>query len=793
LASGEGRDGAWRAGLVIGAALTLAAAGACSVNRDTPSGAIGPGATAGAGGATSGGGGLLCTHPQKGCACSTPGATFDCGKVIRKTGDYVTCALGSMTCGDDGAWGECLGDLISDHPAPPPPPSGGAQANNLGASAECVNNPCDPYCFAFSDSPTGLSVPSGLTVTSTGLTLSLGVFGPCNPVPASPELGSLHCFQVACGNAQGTTVSGKVFDPAGALPLPDVLVYVPNAPLSAFAAGVAADTCDTITSGAPLTAVLSDATGAFTLPNVPVGADIPLVIQSGRWRRQVAIDVMVPCANNPIADGVLSFPSTVASSGPTPPCTGNGSAACGDIPQFAVVTGNHDGMECLMRTMGIADAEFTAPGPLGTTWPDYQAGRVHVYTHNGGYVAAQTPFTALYGSPALLANYQAVVSNCTGFTWNFATYGLDAQNVVDFANRGGRLFTSHFNAWALIAQAPAVSLWPMTANWNPYGPGAEPTTWFINGVPTPPAQPLAVSIDTNFPRGADFATWLGSQGALSNGKLPVYGWYHVANSVNPPFGLQWANANTQGQYPALSGPWCLYNGVYNGCTADDSYYCGCGGWQYVVSPALGPFTPGAGPDAMVFSFDTPLGKPPVGRVMQTAMHTQQGSSGPFPSYCSAQPLNAQEKAIEFLLFQNTACAASSANASKVPPPTYNRATYTRDYEGKCPQDTCPIWRFFDYETVDPLDSSITFAAQSAELAADLSSAPVAPLGVANAAKPNSPTAPPFKNYVDDALTGAGSRSAHWLRVTMTLEPSSNHLAAPTLKAWQQSYDCFPCE
>src|SRR5439155_18119470 len=100
------------------------------------------------------------------------------------------------------------------------------------------------------------------------------------------------------------------------------------------------------------------------------------------------------------------------------------------------------------------------------------------------------------------ANYQAVVSNCVGFTWNFATYGLSAQNIVDFADKGGRLFTSHFNAWALIEQAPAASLWPMTANWDPYGPGMEPTTWNLNGTATPPAQPLAVATDTNFPRGA---------------------------------------------------------------------------------------------------------------------------------------------------------------------------------------------------------------------------------------------------------------------------------------------------
>ncbi len=780
-----------RPAVVVLAALALAASGACSTRPDDApaslEAAIGDGDDGSHESAS-------CQTPAQGCPCAKDAAVIDCGKVIRKSGNYVTCSIGTRRC-EHGAWGACIGDTLYDHVAPPADmPGGSGKPLDLGASGPCVANACDPYCFYFGDSPTGLSTPAGLTVDGNGLTLSANGGGPCKPMPPAPLLGNLQCFQAACGTAQGTTLSGTVTDPAGKLPLYDVLVYVPNAPLQPFAAGVAADTCDTIASGAPLTATLTDAAGAFTLANVPVGSGIPIVIQSGRWRRQFTVDVMNECDDNPIPGGVIGFPRSVAAAGPTPPCSGAGTASCGDIPQFAVVTGADDGMECLMRRMGIADSEFTAPGPLGTTWGNYQNGRVHVYTHNGGYVAPQTAFTALYGSPAMLRNYQAVVSACTGFTWNFAGYGLAIQNMVDYANLGGRLFTSHFNSWALIEQAPAASLWPMTANWDPYGPGFEPTTWTINGVPTPAAEPLAVTVDTSFPQGAAFNAWLGNVGALAGGKLPVYDWAHVANSVNAPFGLQWLGGNTQYQYPTLGGSWCIFNGIYSGCTPDDSSYCGCGGWKYVVNPWLGPYTPGAGPDAVAFTFETPLNKPPyAGRVLESAMHTSQGSSGAFPSYCSAAPLNAQEKALEFLLFQNTSCAMNSSGAPVLPPPSYNVATYTRDYHATCGPETCPVWRFFDYATIDPGDSSIDFSAQTAIAQAGLGGAPSVSLGRADAGKPNSPTSAPFPNDAGAALAAAGQKSQEWLRVTMTLNPSSNHQQAPTLEAWQQSYSCMPCE
>src|SRR6185295_18565530 len=104
--------------------------------------------------------------------------------------------------------------------------------------------------------------------------------GPCT---------NLCLQQVACGGAATTTVSGTVYAPNGIDPLYGALVYVPNAPVAPFPPGVACDQCGAQASGSPLVSTVTGPDGTFHLQNAPAGASIPLVLQLGRWRRQVVI------------------------------------------------------------------------------------------------------------------------------------------------------------------------------------------------------------------------------------------------------------------------------------------------------------------------------------------------------------------------------------------------------------------------------------------------------------------------------------------------------------------------
>src|SRR4029078_7267143 len=68
-----------------------------------------------------------------------------------------------------------------------------------------------------------------------------------------------------------------------------------------------------------------------------------------------------------------------------------------------------------------------------------------------------------------------------------------------------------------------------------------------------------------------------------------------------------------------------------------------------------------------FSFNTPLAAAPeaqCGRLVPPGFHVGRGaltgdSDGPFPSGCKSQALTAQEKALEFLLFDLSSCVMNT--------------------------------------------------------------------------------------------------------------------------------------
>jgi hypothetical protein len=91
---------------------------------------------------------------------------------------------------------------------------------------------------------------------------------------------NLQCAQAKCPSGSETTLTGTVYTPNGKLPIYNAIVYVPNGPVAPNAKGVTCDKCGTVASGSPVVSTLTDSAGKFKLEKVPVGANIPLVIQS---------------------------------------------------------------------------------------------------------------------------------------------------------------------------------------------------------------------------------------------------------------------------------------------------------------------------------------------------------------------------------------------------------------------------------------------------------------------------------------------------------------------------------
>jgi len=139
-------------------------------------------------------------------------------------------------------------------------------------------------------------------------------------------------MQANCTGGAHTTITGTVFDPAGKVPLYNAVVYIPSRDLDPIAEGVSCGKCDGNASGGPVAAALTDSSGNFTLTDTPVGENIPLVIQIGKWRRLTKIPKVTACAETAITDREITrLPRNQSE---------------GHLPQMAVTTGHSDAVEC---------------------------------------------------------------------------------------------------------------------------------------------------------------------------------------------------------------------------------------------------------------------------------------------------------------------------------------------------------------------------------------------------------------------------------------------------------------
>lgn len=451
----------------------------------------------------------------------------------------------------------------------------------------------------------------------------MGGFGDINLVGDAPGEGggcvNFQCNQPTCskmGQTQ-TTLTGTIRDPAGKLPLYDVYVYIPNTTPDPILPGNPTCTpCEAPASGNPLLGTLTDTNGKFTLQKgpgdmygVPSGKDIPLVIQIGKWRRQLVIPAVDACStvdlDATLGPELLRLPKMSSE---------------GDMPLIALTTACFDAFECFLRVLGVDDSEFVPPGST--------SGHVQIYT--GACDSPTTPSTMISGGntvaetfawwqdSANLLKYDFVLNGCDGVPAGSRGGGYTAME--EYLNGGGRTFaTDFFVDWFSPPGAPAddstVASWP---GWD----GAMTYPFYF--------------IDTSFPKGAAYGTWL------------------VNNSI--------AKAVGSDILIKLTDTWPDVNGSGPPTYPDSTR------WIYNASTGAAPsYT------TSYVSFNTPIGTPTAmqcGRAVFSGVHVSTTTGAAiFPNECAGDTTaTTNQKALEFLFFDLSSCVQDDTKPPVPPPP-----------------------------------------------------------------------------------------------------------------------------
>ena len=534
--------------------------------------------------------GLDCGPASDGCggvlACGACPVGQTCGGA--KPGVCGTTPCTPKSCGAQGIScgpaGDGCGAALDCGSCPVGQSCGGGGVPGACGAPTCVPKTCADFGFDCGPAPDGCG--NLIQCGKCNQPDTCGGGGGNNVCGVPPSCTNLCLQQVTCPNpAVTTTLSGTVYAPNGVDPLPNAAVYVPNAAVKPFTPGVSCDTCGEPASGSPLVSAVTTVDGTFTLKNVPVGANIPLVIQIGRWRRQVTIPSVASCTDTKVPASLTHLPRNKGE---------------GDIPLMAFSTGSVDALECVIRKIGVDDSEFTAPAG---------GGRVHLYmglidpnSQNkvaaGGAKAPTSPNEdQLWGTQAALNQYDMVLFPCQADQTSRTP--AQQQRLINYANAGGRVFATHFSYIWLYNDVPFSG----TANWN------------VEQHPSPPNQ--TGYVDTSFPKGAALAQWLQTVNASTTyGQIPLQILRHDHDDVIAP-----------------SQAWM---------TIDDAVF----------------------PGAIVhYTFNTPVGAPAAsqcGRVLFDDFHVEnvkasQTTGVIFPAECLAGPMTAQEKLLEYMIFDLASC------------------------------------------------------------------------------------------------------------------------------------------
>ncbi|HEX3770189.1 MAG TPA: hypothetical protein VHV30_04965 [Polyangiaceae bacterium] len=525
----------------------------------------------------------------------------------------ATCPSLGFACG---MAGDGCGNLLDCGSCAAPAFCGGGGFSACGGTGGGTRVACTPRtCASLGDNcgPAGDGCGNLLQCGSCGGPDICGGGG--TPGVCGHNCTGLCTQQMACPGAP-TTLTGRVLAgvsswvPAGTSPdpVPNAIVYIPSSPIQPFKAGAQCTQCGADVSGDPLVSTTSAFDGTFTLTNVPVGTHIPIVVQLGRWRREVFFDVTSACASTAIGD--LHLPRDESE---------------GDIPLTAISTGAVDSLECILLKMGVDETEFDGTMNGGS-------GRIHLYSAgfatadanghgSGASLFDSLPESSLLGTGGSYMNYDQIMLPCWGD--EFLKTNDELADLVTYANGGGRFFATHFSYTWLFQNSPfdATASWDVNANRNSTANGGA-------GVP------FTGDIDVSGnPKGAVFEKWLNLLGALSQTSPPqvtIQAGRHDVDAVSGS-SIDWIDG-TDPSPPSASHAGMLLH----------------------------------------YTFDTPVGAGQAaqcGHAIFSDFHVNnQGStnSSVFPDECQVAPLSPQERILEYMIWDLQSCVPGPPQTTCAP-------------------------------------------------------------------------------------------------------------------------------
>ncbi len=239
-------------------------------------------------------------------------------------------------------------------------------------------------------------------------------------------------LNVTVNNGAATSsISGTVFAQNGVDPIAGALIYVPQ---DGNATGSETETDDGTAPDDPHFAyAYSAANGTFTLNNVPLGAQL-LIIIKGAFHKLVNLNVLAGANVLGAADTTL-------------PTAGGGG---GSAPDIAVVTGDYDHIQNVLAKMGLGNVDANGvlvPGSEHFTLIDGN-GSLTDSTSNPN-------FNDFFGTAANLNTFDVIFLNCGNNEeeW-FFTNPAAVSALKNWVEAGGRLYCSDWS-YDFVEQ-----LWP---------------------------------------------------------------------------------------------------------------------------------------------------------------------------------------------------------------------------------------------------------------------------------------------------------------------------------------------